>query len=99
MMMKITISTYARSSMGVILMSSYTSFSPLSMEPDIPGPSAILFGEQRDEFVHEHAIVGGDGLDAGVQPVVAEQCWDGDREARNRGRQSGRDAGGDGIHI
>src|SRR5208282_2196403 len=99
MMMKITINTYARSSMGVMLMSSYTSLSPLSMEPDIVHASAILFGEQRDELIHEHAIIGADRLDARVQPVVAEQRRDGDRQSGDRGGERRRDARRDRVDV
>src|SRR5579863_4932038 len=84
MMMKITISTSARSSIGEMLMLSYTSLSPLSMEPDTITDSAVLFGDARDELVHEHAIVRGDGLDPRIEPVVAKKRGNGDRKSGDR---------------
>src|SRR5215510_141040 len=77
-MMKMMSSTYARSSIGVMLISSYTSLSP--PPPAIVISLRVRLGDARDELVDEHVVVGADLLDARVQVVVAEQARDGDAE-------------------
>src|SRR5271165_127592 len=84
--------------MGVILMSSYTSLSPPSTEPDT-GASAVLLGNTRDELVHEHAIVGGDVFDSRIQPVVAEQRGYRHGKSRHRRGKRGGGSGSDGINV
>src|SRR5579863_3581133 len=72
-MMKMMSSTYARSSIGVTLISSYASFSPPPTGPDISrisvAVSGVGFGDAGHELIDEHPHVGADLLDAGVEII------------------------------
>src|SRR5262249_17905813 len=96
MMMKITSSTYARSSIGGMLISSYTSFS--SAEADmLVHLLAVVFGDACHELVDEDTHVGVDFLDLRVEPVVAEQRRYRDRQPGDRRGERCRDARRNGV--
>src|SRR3989344_5847790 len=98
MMMKITSNTYAKSSIGVMLMSLYGSLSTCAFMVHLRG-GGVGLGQPADEFVYEYLHVGGDILDLGDDVVVSEQRRDRDQQAGHRRHQRGGDAGRDGVDV
>src|SRR5579885_538095 len=98
-MMKMMSRTYARSSIGVTLISSYASFSSPTGPDMCLSSSGVSLGDARHELVHEDAHVRHDLFHTGVEIVVAEETRDGDAEAGDRGHQRRGGAGRDGIDV
>src|SRR4051812_35679007 len=105
MMMKITSNTYARSSMGVMLMSSYGLSSSCARMIRSSGRDgrrvggALLFRQASHELVDEHLHVRGDVLVADQQVVVAKQRGDRDEQTGHGGEQRSGDTGCDGVDV
>src|SRR5262245_217383 len=95
-MMNITSSTYARSSIGVMLMSSYGLFLAWTF---IACSSDVVLGQLVHELVGEHVSLGVDGADPRAEPVVGEHRGNRDAKASNGRDERRRDAGRDRVDV